>query len=378
MHHLTDANASGERCKGRPFTRAPCRKQRGAALSVAVASRPQSHGSGLSSRRAISLLEVLISMFVLLVGLLGVAAMIPAGRHELLQASKIDHATTIGRAAFRDLKVRGYLNPANWYTLDDVGNSTALWQPDPVNHPGRPFLIKGVRVDRFAIVIDPMGLAAPAGSFSKSFPANTTSGLYLGRISPIPLSNVTNTYQLADLVFRSSDDLLFTPNANDRNVPPTQQMLGGAKRASLGNYSWIATIVTDPTMSALDSRMAVSVAVFYKRDLSNPSAAEGRTSNVVTGGGGNFQFTLPNHPVTNKPWAVKPGRWIMLSGTVDTGNHFQWYRVVAADQVDGTTQLVTLAGPDWNPNTTNTTAYLIDNVVMVYEKYMKLELPTGY
>lgn len=378
MHHLTDANASGERCTGRACTRAAYHKQRDAALSFALAARLQSPVFCLACRRGISLLEVLISMFVLLVGLLGVAAMIPAGRHELLQASKIDHASMTGRAAFRDLKIRRYLNPENWYTLDDMQNSTALWQPDPVNHPGRPFLIKGVWVDRFAVVMDPLGLAAPAGTFSKSFPANTTSGLYLGRISAIPFSNMTDSYQLADLVFRSSDDLSIIPNANDRNLPPAQQMLGGAKRASQGNYSWIATIVGDPSMSALNSTLSVSVAVFYKRDLSNPSAAEGRTSNVVMGGGENFQFVLPSHPVTNEPWAVKPGRWIMLSGTVGTGNHFRWYRVVAASQVDGATQSVTLAGADWDPNTTNTTAFLIDNVVTVYEKRMSLELPAGY
>ncbi len=94
--------------------------------------------------RGITLTEVLISMFVLMIGLLGVAAMIPAGRHEILEGSKIDNATAVGRAAFRDLKIRGYLNPANWrladgttpsYNPPDGGHSTycsrlATIQPD--------------------------------------------------------------------------------------------------------------------------------------------------------------------------------------------------------------------------------------------------------
>ncbi|MGD9721452.1 MAG: prepilin-type N-terminal cleavage/methylation domain-containing protein [Pirellulales bacterium] len=331
--------------------------------------------NGRRSRHGISLLEVLISMFVLLFGLLGVASMIVAGRHELAAASKIDHAASVGRAAFRDLKIRGFLDPSRWNTFDEAGNVTTLWQPDPVNHPGRPFLIKGIRLDRFAAVIDPLGLAAPGGSFSRSFPANMSSGLYMVRIAPYPLSNPATTYLVADLAFRSSDDLVFSSNSSNRDLPPTQQMLDGVKRASLGNYSWMATLKTDPSMSALDTLVTVSVAVFYKRNLSNPSAAEGRTTSVVMGGGGNFEFTLPIHPAANKPWTVTPGQWIMLSGTVGTGNHFQWYRVLAADQVHGRTQLVTLAGPDWNPNTTNTTAYLIDNVIAVYEKHMRLELP---
>lgn len=92
-------------------------------------------------------------------------------------------------------------------------------------------------------------------------------------------------------------------------------------------------------------------------------------------GDGNFELNLPLHPVTSRPWAVKPDRWIMLSGSLGTGNHFQWYRVLAASQVHGTTQLVTLAGPDWNSQMTSTTAYQIDNVIAVYEKHMTLELP---
>ncbi len=69
-------------------------------------------------------MEVLISMGVLLVGLVGIAAMIPAGRHEILAGAKADNATAVGRAAFRDLKVRGYLNPRNWLLAD--GNDDRL------------------------------------------------------------------------------------------------------------------------------------------------------------------------------------------------------------------------------------------------------------
>ena len=74
------------------------------------------HQPPATSRRrsGITLLEVLISMGVLLIGLMGVGAMIPAGRYEIMQGVKTDYATTVGRAAFRDLKARGYLNPRSW------------------------------------------------------------------------------------------------------------------------------------------------------------------------------------------------------------------------------------------------------------------------
>lgn len=53
-------------------------------------------------------------MGVMSVGLLGVAALIPLGRMELTEANKMDNAATIGRWAFRDLMVHGFLQPEMW------------------------------------------------------------------------------------------------------------------------------------------------------------------------------------------------------------------------------------------------------------------------
>lgn len=315
-------------------------------------------------------------MFALLFGLLGVASLMVAGHHEVQIAEKLDTAGMVGRAAFREVEIRELLDPSTWETFDETGNVVRIWQPDPANHPRRPFLIKGVHVDRFAAVLDPLGLAAPAGTFSRSFPANApASSLYLLRISPFPLADPKVTYAVADLVFRSSHDLVVVQNLANRDLPPAQQMLGGARRASLGNHSWLATLKTAPTDSPLHNQITVSIVVFYKRDLSSSLAAEGRTTNVTVRGVSEFELGLPVHPVTNRAWSVSPGQWLMLSGSLGTGNHFQWYQVVMATQPENMSQLVTLAGPDWNPMTTNTTAYLIDNVVAVYEKHFNLKLP---
>ena len=56
------------------------------------------------ARRGVSLLEVLISIFVLSIGLLGVAAVIPVAGHEILQATKADDVTSRNR--FHDLFLR--------------------------------------------------------------------------------------------------------------------------------------------------------------------------------------------------------------------------------------------------------------------------------
>lgn len=54
-------------------------------------------------RRGFSLLEVLVSVFVVLVGLLGVATMIPAGRYEMLQARKADMGADLSRAVMNSV-----------------------------------------------------------------------------------------------------------------------------------------------------------------------------------------------------------------------------------------------------------------------------------
>ncbi len=68
-------------------------------------------------------MEVLMSMFILLIGLLSVGALIPVGRFEVGQADQIDRAASVGRSAFRMLKTCGMLRP-------DAGNTSqhiSMW-----------------------------------------------------------------------------------------------------------------------------------------------------------------------------------------------------------------------------------------------------------
>jgi hypothetical protein len=356
-------------------------------------------------------------MFVLMIGLLGVAAMIPAGRHEILEGSKIDNATAVGRAAFRDLKIRGYLNPANWR---DSGGATGVFSPpDNVTYFTYWFPTSNTNTQGGggpdvtpAVAIDPLGITAPSTPpFGNFFPYGAGANLYLTRIFPDNRSSATlaQLTLLSDLVFRASDDLLFTPNTDGQDNPPEQTVYSGTvmqpyskggtplKRASEGNYSWLATLVTDPSASALYSNLTVSVAVFYKRDLSNPALTE-RIGNIATGvagfpgfgiGGGEIRFQHPATP--SPPVALKPGQWVMLAGRITSGttyDYYRWYRVVAADvltnnanppvvdpnKANNTWQYVTLAGQDWNDATTDTQIWIFDNVVTVYEKSMRLEI----
>ena len=88
------------------------RRSRAAAAAIAPC-RLQS--AVCSLRRGISLLEVLISMFVLLFGLMGVAAIFPVGNHYAGRGEQFDRGSALAESAFADLKARGMLKPELWY-----------------------------------------------------------------------------------------------------------------------------------------------------------------------------------------------------------------------------------------------------------------------
>ncbi|BBO32189.1 type IV pilus modification PilV family protein [Lacipirellula parvula] len=126
----------------------------------------------LHIRRGISLLEVLISMFVLLFGLMGVAAVFPVGNHYAGKGEQFDRGSALAEAAMADLKARGYLKPENWLyaaqpTNGVVAGDYRVIQPDwipggspTLNPTADYFNTTGTVGGGQAFVIDPLGEAA--------------------------------------------------------------------------------------------------------------------------------------------------------------------------------------------------------------------------
>jgi len=70
-------------------------------------------------RRGISLLEVLVSIFIILFGILGVAALFPVGGFYVDRANQFDRAASIGESAFNEIQIRGLLRPEFWPPAED-------------------------------------------------------------------------------------------------------------------------------------------------------------------------------------------------------------------------------------------------------------------
>lgn len=279
-------------------------------------------------RRGITLLEVTIAIMVLSIGLLGVASLLPVGQLELAQALRADRASTLGRAAFRNLHAQGWLMPQWWVYptaagtgRQVVGNlvsgSNSLWStpsfnPSPAGTAAPP--------PYSPIVLDPLligsiqasGNTAAMGAvmqFPYAVPKVSmyATPIYLPRatLSPTPAaaSAPLMPFGPADRLFRSNDDIAYT-TPTDKSYKPLPQRIfgptgpfgtnlntGALGYASNGDYSWLAIIAPDVYESlgaqALNSlaypgsvqqtfRYTAHVVVFYQRDLTVATTASGK------------------------------------------------------------------------------------------------------
>ena len=191
-----------------------------------------------------TLMEVLISAFILSVGLLGLAALLPVGRVTVGEAIKADRAGTCGRSAMHEVKVRRMLDPATW-------------SPAPNTNQLIPY------TGSFAI--DPLGSTGPLG----------------GAIPHISL-NAAAMPAGALPIFMCQDDLLFS-NPEEMTPPVLttlrpQPTVAGSPPAiqAQGNYTWFLTVTPSlsesfVTSPAEQTHFMVSVVVCNRRNFTPPA-----------------------------------------------------------------------------------------------------------
>jgi hypothetical protein len=310
-----------------------------------------------------------LSIAILLVGMLGVASLIPIGKMSMTATNNSDRTGMCGRAGLRDVKVRRLLN-------------TAAWIPAPVGN---------------IAFIDPLGFASALGTTTVG---GTTTNSYLQRIN-FNLGGVA-----ANDVFRWHDDLTYglakdspNPTNGDRPMP----VMSGSVQQSDGKFSWFFTVAASPgevragipwyQASPLLQRrqFSVSVVVCWNRDFA--IAADGRSPDpegeqtcavTLSGfgiGGGTISLQTPldttaGHPI-NK---VKDNQWVMLVGLDSANNPIvgNWYRVVGVGrdltQASQPVNMLSLVGPDWNGTGVNSVdVVVIEGVTGVYTTTVQLD-----
>ena len=368
-----------------------------------------------AQRHGISLLEVLVSLGVITIGLLGILSLFPVGAYKVGMAARHDRSAALGQAAFHDIITRGLLRPDADRWLQPNGAQVHADGSVIIRADGTEVISGIVPRDQLRgapFAIDPLWCSYETdvdGNHSAfqvaNFPVNPNNP---GEPVPTPLApadtlwlvpnvpgapplgrrtfaGITTPYlpaAVAELAFRSRDDLIFDL-PDDRDLPAEQLFKhdpstnAAIHRQYQGDYSWMFTAVPKSDDSDL---YTVSVVVFHKRrldiDPQKPpermvqvdSVPGGTPNGLVVGGIGGVEANLYADPATlgitsgvakNYLEDIRAGEWVMLSANTTSGTIFKWYRVTSVQDeiVDGGgpgpyTRWVSLAGPDMDPSPT--------------------------
>jgi hypothetical protein len=381
-------------------------------------------------RRGLSLIEVMFAIGVVMIGLLGIAVLIPIAGKAARDGVSMDRASRAGMNAVREFHVREMSNPRTWrYPDHQTVVPTNALNPNPFNNT-------------IAYCLDPRFVALnnnnslPANAASRFFPYTSTlaslpAAPRMKRISMRAWYASSNAFGVmgqaaADEIFVALDDLEINAPI-DPQLPAEQVFynldpVNPDKRQSRGEFSWMATIAprndgTSGTGSD-QSNYILSIVVFQGRDAGMPmddvserwaiipftmSGAAITANGFYSGGiaGGDvmlvdkalaFQLAGVAGPAPSPAdLAVKRGQWIMLARNSAVGPMYRWYKVteVDPDEAGITTSAellgtappsgfagrhVTLSGQDWTFDPLNQTlAYIVPGVVAVYEKSIRLE-----
>ena len=346
------------------------------------------HGFKRHHRHGLSVIEVLTSIVVALVGLAGVLAMIPFSIKQTQSGLDQDAATTMARNALSNFEASGYkivsgLPPRlNWVASDDSSLETADEDDSRVTTAASNPLV----------CIDPLGITEQDG-FS-TFPFNSSVN-FMETVTLARPDGGQFTVTDARRMFRLTDDIVFAesddPNIEDSELNGPQQIFNeGANpvdgsiiqlnRQSTGAVSWCAIaqpIINDPNAEEVDI-YKFHVLVFKDR-VTDPTVPESEMAAArVTSPTGLAQplSTIEIDVPLND--TIRRNDWVMLhnqdpaSGPEAFRTNITFARVSNLFS-DGVTSTLTLDGPDFDFTTTPTTVVHLRDVVAVFPRTIKLE-----
>ena len=394
-----------------------------------------SQSMSIRSRHGVSLMEVLFSIGVVSIGLLGVVALLPLAANQVRKGEEAEQGAAVGMNALNEIEMRGMTYAVDLDQDGDYGGTgptdivaaTGAPGPDRVTeietnwvHPG--YNVGNTVGPRQSVCIDPRYVADNTGSGVETyFPHRTAALATQARMRRVSIRNGVNggvmSAEVAERIFVDHDRLDFN-RPKDDTLPAVQLYDAHGPAAtpavpklidSRRQLSWFATLVPKfGPGSGAGNLATLSVVVVEGRpsllDITNDPVALA-TERVVTVtsfysggiGGGDVQLTSLDVPTLEQ---VKVGYWIMLAGKAlvrppappsrplpELQDYFAWYRVGAKTEINdvsgaGTgpyTMDVTLAGPDWNrPEWTAglfmTEAVIVEGVIGVYQRTIRREV----
>ncbi|MDG2408409.1 MAG: hypothetical protein P8M53_05305, partial [Pirellulales bacterium] len=329
-----------------------------------------------TARTGLTLIEILMTIFVLAVGLLGVAALMPVGSYQMQRGQIAQRVSEIGPAALDFIESTSMHSPDKWGSsgnFDQVDPNTGTRNAyrgtlDTGTAEAKKHVIEFVRSEDSAklgtyhqpgigissndvcvvrrcepFAIDPLYIYRDTGS------TDTTDFVPADSMPRITLHGVT-TAEIAEVIFQNDEDLTVV---EDETGMTSGRAVHGSwvnpeKAKSEGNYSWLATLAPGEIDSGSDPRYwTVSVAVFYKRPLGLQDDAGNNLSQWTvpfsTSGGNNGYTTVTLLPTSSNQifegngtnfdqeagdsMRIKRRMWGLVTFTDDGHKRARWYRV---------------------------------------------------
>jgi hypothetical protein len=346
-------------------------------------------------RRGITLMEIMISMGIVLVGIVGIMAMMPLAARNLREGIESDVASTFGRGALHQITSRDVID-GDWIVVDVVNQRLDRLADNHAIRINSSFCFDPLYLGEHVAFVGENnlpGVLPTTGSLPyypfQGEPAHSHPRMFRASLPLVP--TVSGNLRpmvtaLARQMCESQDDLAFS-QPKDKTLPPLQSYnrlddfpsdaweAAPRLRQSQGRFSWMATIVPeiDAAGAVNDEFRRLSIVVFHDRVI-DPSLVPTQFGPQIkhqellfdvvflSGGiaGGDVRLvTRPGRPGADLG-EIRRGDWIMLGGTVTNATfqqQFRWYRVVDSSSNTLTTQDYngddvftrdfTLVGPDW-------------------------------
>jgi hypothetical protein len=341
-------------------------------------------------RHGVTLMETLFAIGVLMVGLLGITAVLSTAGKNAVDSRTLSHSQILANSWLKETYARNMQNPSNWVrpvydSMNDVlgwpsmagyavSNPNAAYCIDPLGITAQPM------VDPNTLSSSGQPLVGPADSnYTRfTFPyyqvtynplvdptisASGVSGVAWGNMPRMLRLNlgapgVPVNGKFAEEMFASADELVAS-KARDGSIPVSRGFEGVAsssgfllqKESVKQEFSWFATLTPKEGNAGLYSPLyTLSIVVVKNRDryleipppsssgLNDPRSVPSQEtvawvvplagSSGFSGGGGGRALLISSAATESH---VASGQWIMLSRFAGTKPVFGWYRVAACD-----------------------------------------------
>ena len=271
-----------------------------------------------TGRVGVTILEVLFAIGLVIIGILGIASVLPLAGRQAGDSNRAAISQALGESWYREFMVRGMHQSTSWWWFNDMSNngiplsynpylkslsvpvsstasttSPANWRPvgkqgiciDPVFFTDRDFLPAvtiGFTTSWYRPIVFPYFQESYNPTIDPAYPASPSFAWEdqprLLRVTVATGGSLINS-KMVEQMFQSQDDLVFSADEKELDLAPvrgiqfytdptTSSIVPFARAQAKSEYSWIATLTpTEQSDSSIETHYTLSLVVIHRREV---------------------------------------------------------------------------------------------------------------